>query len=60
MVASPVFHRTAARKIDDLNDHNAALFQPVKFCCVEAESASGEKRQVRTAGWLTVNDGQSC
>jgi DNA-binding transcriptional LysR family regulator len=37
----------------------AALLEPVLGNVWKLTAPSGEKRQVRTAGWLTVNDGQS-
>jgi DNA-binding transcriptional LysR family regulator len=50
MIGSPSYFQKFGRpqKIDDLNGNVWKLTAP-----------SGEKRQVRTAGWLTVNDGQS-
>ena len=48
------------RSIDDLNDHKLLHYTNQASGAVWRITApSGEKRQVRTAGWLTVNDGQS-
>jgi DNA-binding transcriptional LysR family regulator len=47
-------------KIDDLNDHKLLHYSNQANGNVwKVTAPSGEKRQVRTAGWLTVNDGQS-
>ncbi|MDO7665733.1 MAG: LysR substrate-binding domain-containing protein, partial [Loktanella sp.] len=47
-------------KIDDLNDHKLLHYSNQANSAVwKLTAPSGEKRQVRTAGWLTVNDGQS-
>jgi DNA-binding transcriptional LysR family regulator len=48
------------QKIDDLNDHKLLHYSNQSNSAVwKLKAPSGEKRQVRTAGWLTVNDGQS-
>lgn len=62
MVASPAYFATHGRpeKIDDLNNHKLLHYSNQANSAVWKQTApSGEKRQVRTAGWLTVNDGQS-
>lgn len=62
MVAAPGYFQTFGRpqRIDDLNDHKLLHYSNQASGNVWKISApSGEKRQVRTAGWLTVNDGQS-
>ncbi|MEP3345092.1 MAG: LysR family transcriptional regulator [Litoreibacter sp.] len=47
-------------KIDDLNDHKLLHYSNQSAGNVwKLTAPSGEKRQVRTQGWLTVNDGQS-
>ena len=47
-------------KIDDLNDHKLLHYSNQSSGNMwKLTSPSGEKRQVRTAGWLSVNDGQS-
>jgi DNA-binding transcriptional LysR family regulator len=55
MIASPKYFEQYGRpeKIDDLNDHKLLHYSN------QSSAPSGEKRQVRTAGWLSVNDGQS-
>ena len=48
------------QKIDDLNDHKLLHYSNQAAGNVwKITAPSGEKRQVRTAGSLTVNDGQS-
>lgn len=62
MVASPSYFQTYGRplKIDDLNDHKLLHYSSQASGNVwKLTAPSGEKRQVRSAGWLTVNDGQS-
>ena len=62
MVGSPAYFQKFGRpqRIDDLNDHKLLHYSNQASGNVWKISApSGEKRQVRTAGWLTVNDGQS-
>ena len=47
-------------RIDDLNEHKLLHYSNNAASNVwKLTAPSGEKRQVRTAGWLTVNDGQS-
>ena len=47
-------------KIDDLNEHKLLYYSNQANGAVwKITAPSGEKRQVRTAGWLTVNDDQS-
>ena len=62
MVGSPEYFRKYGRpqKIDDLNEHKLLHYSNQANNAVwKLTAPSGEKRQVRTAGWLTVNDGQS-
>jgi len=62
MIASPGYFAKHGRpeKIDDLNDHKLLHYSNQANSAVwKLTAPSGEKRQVRTAGWLTVNDGQS-
>jgi DNA-binding transcriptional LysR family regulator len=62
MVGSPAYFRKYGRpqKIDDLNEHKLLHYSNQANNAVwKLTAPSGEKRQVRTAGWLTVNDGQS-
>ena len=62
MVASPGYFQTHGRplKVDDLNDHKLLHYSTNAAGNVwKIATRSGEKRQVRTAGSLTVNDGQS-
>ena len=62
MIASPAYlarHGRPAR-IDDLNEHKLLHYSNNASGNVwKITAPSGEKRQIRTAGWLTVNDGQS-
>ena len=62
MIASPEYFEKYGRpeKIDDLNEHKLLHYSNASNGSVwKLTAPSGEKRQVRTAGWLTVNDGQS-
>lgn len=62
MVAAPSYIEKFGRpqKIDDLNEHKLLHYSSQSSGNVWRLTApSGEKRQVRTAGWLSVNDGQS-
>jgi DNA-binding transcriptional LysR family regulator len=62
MIASPAYFKRYGRpeKIDDLNEHKLLHYSNQANAAVwKLTAPSGEKRQVRTAGWLTVNDGQS-
>jgi DNA-binding transcriptional LysR family regulator len=62
MIASPQYLAKHGRptKIDDLNDHKLLHYSNQASGNVwKLTAPSGEKRQVRTAGWLMVNDGQS-
>jgi DNA-binding transcriptional LysR family regulator len=62
MVGSPSYFEKYGRptKIDDLNEHKLLHYSNQASGNVwKITAPSGEKRQVRTAGWLTVNDGQS-
>ncbi len=62
MVGSPDYFRKYGRpeKIDDLNDHQLLHYSNQANGAVwKIKAPSGEMRQVRTAGWLSVNDGQS-
>ena len=62
MVGAPSYFEQYGRpqKIDDLNEHKLLHYGNQSNSSVwKLTAPSGEKRQVRTAGWLTVNDGQS-
>ena len=62
MIASPGYFQKFGRpmKIDDLNDHKLLHYSNQANGNVwKITAPSGEKRQVRSVGWLTVNDGQS-
>jgi DNA-binding transcriptional LysR family regulator len=62
MIAAPSYFAQFGRpeRIDDLNGHKLLHYSNQANAAVWRITApSGEKRQVRTAGWLTVNDGQS-
>ena len=62
MIASPSYFEKHGRpqKIDDLNEHKLLHYSSQAGGAVwKLTAPSGEKRQVRTAGGLSVNDGQS-
>ena len=62
MIGAPCYFERYGRpkRIDDLNAHKLLHYSNQASGNVWRITApSGEKRQVRTAGWLTVNDGQS-
>ncbi|AHM03379.1 Transcriptional regulator, LysR family [Roseibacterium elongatum DSM 19469] len=62
MIASPAYFERYGRpqKIDDLNEHKLLHYSNNSASNVwKITAPSGEQRQVRSAGWLTVNDGQS-
>ncbi len=62
MIASPGYIAKYGRpqKIDDLNEHKLLHYSSQSGGSVwKLTAPSGEKRQVRTAGGLSVNDGQS-
>lgn len=62
MVAAPSYFARHGRpqKIDDLNAHKLLHYSSQSGGAVwKLIAPSGEQRQIRTAGWLTVNDGQS-
>ncbi|PRX37060.1 DNA-binding transcriptional regulator, LysR family [Meinhardsimonia xiamenensis] len=62
MIASPSYFQRYGRpmKIDDLNEHKLLHYSSQASGSVwKITAPSGEKRQVRTSGWLSVNDGQS-
>ena len=62
MIASPEYLEEYGRpqRIDDLNEHKLLHYSNQAQGGVWRLTApSGEKRQVRSSGWLTVNDGQS-
>ncbi|MEM6390821.1 MAG: LysR family transcriptional regulator [Pseudomonadota bacterium] len=62
MIAAPAYFDQYGqpRKIDDLNEHKLLHYSNQASGNVwKVAAPSGEKRQVRTAGSLTVNDGQS-
>jgi len=62
MIASPDYLEKygAPQKIDDLNEHKLLHYSNEANGSVwKVTAPSGEKRQIRTAGGLSVNDGQS-
>ena len=62
LIASPRYFQAHGRpmKIDDLNEHRLLHYSNQASANVWRITApSGEVRQVRGAGWLTVNDGPS-
>jgi DNA-binding transcriptional LysR family regulator len=62
MIASPDYLQSfgAPSRIDDLSDHKLLHYSnQASGNLWKVTAPSGEKRQVRTGGWLTVNDGQS-
>ena len=62
MIGSPAYFQKYGhpQRIDDLNAHKLLHYSNHANGNVwKITAPSGEKRQVRTAGWLTVNDGQS-
>ncbi|MDA8747953.1 LysR family transcriptional regulator, partial [Litoreibacter sp.] len=62
LIAAPSYYEQYGRpeKIDDLNEHKLLHYSNQSAGNVwKLTAPSGEKRQVRTQGWLTVNDGQS-
>ena len=62
VVASPGYIQKYGRpqRIDDLNEHKLLHYSSQSVGNVwKLTAPSGEKRQVRTGGWLSVNDGQS-
>ena len=62
MVASPAYFARHGRpaRIDDLNGHKLLHYSSQSNAAVwKLTAPSGEQRQVRTGGWLSVNDGQS-
>ncbi|MFV2033527.1 MAG: substrate binding domain-containing protein, partial [Halocynthiibacter sp.] len=62
MVGSPDYFKKFGQpeKIDDLNEHKLLHYSNQSNGSVwRLKAPSGEKRQVRTAGWLSVNDGHS-
>lgn len=62
LIAAPGYFNQFGRpeKIDDLNEHKLLHYSNQSAGNVwKLTAPSGEKRQVRTQGWLTVNDGQS-
>ncbi|GFE64490.1 LysR family transcriptional regulator [Litoreibacter roseus] len=62
LIASPKYFEQFGRpgKIDDLNEHKLLHYSNQSAGNVwKLTAPSGEKRQIRTQGWLTVNDGQS-
>jgi DNA-binding transcriptional LysR family regulator len=62
MIASPSYFEKYGRpgKIDDLSDHKLLHYSNQSSGNVwKLTAPSGEKRQVRTAGCVSINDGQS-
>ena len=62
MIASPAYleeYGTPAR-LEDLNDHRLLHYSTQPNSAVwKVTAPSGERRQIRTSGWLSINDGQS-
>ena len=62
MIGSPAYFDKYGRprRIEDLNDHKLLHYSNNSSGNFwKLTSPTGEKRQVRASGWLTVNDGQS-
>ena len=62
MIGAPGYFQKFGRplKIDDLTGHRLLHYSnQANGNLWKITAPSGEKRQVRSAGWLTVNDGQS-
>ncbi len=62
MVGAPSYFKKYGRpqSIDDLNGHKLLHYSKESDAAVwRLKARSGEIRQIRTAGWLSVNDGQS-
>ena len=62
MIGAPSYFQKFGRpmRIDDLNGHKLLHYSNQTSGNVwKITAPSGEKRHVRTAGWLSVNDGQS-
>jgi transcriptional regulator, LysR family len=62
LIAAPRYFKAHGRpaKIDDLNEHRLLHYSNQASANVwKITAPSGEVRQVRGTGWLTVNDGQS-
>ena len=62
MIAAPSYFARHGRpqRIDDLNEHKLLHYSSqANGSAWKVTAPSGERRQVRSAGWLTVNDGQS-
>ncbi len=62
LIASPDYLEQAGRpaRIDDLNDHRLLYYSHNATTSVwKITAPSGEQRQVRSATWFSVNDGQS-
>ena len=62
MIVSPSYLEKYGRptRIDDLNEHKLLHYSNQANGSVwKLTAPSGEKRHIRSAGWLTVNDGQS-
>ena len=62
MIGSPSYFQKHGRpmRIEDLNDHRLLHYSAqANGNYWRLTAPSGEKRVIRSAGWLTVNDGQS-
>lgn len=62
IIASPSYFQKYGRpmRIEDLNDHRLLHYSnQASGNAWKITGPSGEKRVIRSAGWLTVNDGQS-
>jgi len=62
MIAAPSYFEKHARptRLDDLNSHKLLHYSnQASGNAWKITAPSGEERQIRSAGWLSVNDGQS-
>lgn len=62
IIASPAYLAKYGwpKRVDDLNDHKLLHYSHQASGSVwKLTSPTGETRQIRSAGWLSVNDGQS-
>ncbi len=62
MIASPAYFQKHGRpmRLEDLNEHRLLHYSnQASGNFWRITSPSGEKRVIRSAGWLTMNDGQS-
>jgi DNA-binding transcriptional LysR family regulator len=62
MIAAPSYFEKHGRptRLDDLNSHKLLHYSnQASGNAWKITAPSGEERQIRSAGWLSVNDGQS-